>query len=72
MQHIPVGIGILTGLKNRPVPIEQIQEQVDTVRTHELSGVSFFFYESLGDRDRHFQSLFPQNASRPVPQVAER
>jgi uncharacterized lipoprotein YddW (UPF0748 family) len=70
IQHIPVGVGILVGLKDRAVEIEQIQEQVKTVRDRHFSGVSFFFYETLGDRDDAFQSMFPEAASRPrVPFV---
>jgi uncharacterized lipoprotein YddW (UPF0748 family) len=65
--HIPVGIGILSGLKGRPLPIEQIQTQVQEVRKHGLAGVSFFFYESLwnfgkeppAERQLAFKKLFP-------------
>jgi uncharacterized lipoprotein YddW (UPF0748 family) len=46
-QRIPVAIGILSGLKNRPLPMSQIQEQVNFVRDEKFAGVSFFFYESL-------------------------
>jgi uncharacterized lipoprotein YddW (UPF0748 family) len=66
--HIPLGIGILTGLKNRPVEMSTIQEQVKTVRERGFAGVSFFFYETLGDRDRAFQILFPTPAPRPTLQ----
>lgn len=45
--HIPVSIGILSGLKNRTVPIEQIKTQVEKVRDRKFAGVSFFFYETL-------------------------
>jgi uncharacterized lipoprotein YddW (UPF0748 family) len=63
--HIPLGIGILTGLRNRPVEMETIQEQVGLVRDYGLAGVSFFFYESLGDRDAEFLDLFPTQLPRP-------
>lgn len=63
--HIPVGIGILTGLRNRVVEMEQIARQVQAVRDRRLAGVSFFFYETLGDRDAAFRSLFPRTATRP-------
>jgi uncharacterized lipoprotein YddW (UPF0748 family) len=64
--NIAVGIGVLAGLKGRPVSLEQITSQVNTVREQGFSGVSFFFYESLwnlgaesvGDRQKAFQSLF--------------
>ena len=66
-QRIPVAIGILTGLVGQPVPIDQIQEQIERVRDHGFNGVSFFYWESLWgyiapesprDRRRVFQSLF--------------
>jgi len=46
-QHIPVSIGILTGLKDQPVSIAQIEAQVEAVRDRQFAGLSFFFYESL-------------------------
>lgn len=64
-QKIPTGVGILSGLRNKPVPIQLIQAKVQAAREHGL-GVSFFFYESLWDnapesiteRQSNFQSLF--------------
>lgn len=72
-RHIPVSIGILSGLKNRHVPIQQIQDQVAAVRQRQFAGVSFFFYETLwnlsqeksSDRQSGFQRMFPTAASRP-------
>lgn len=46
-QNIPVGIGILTGVKPKPIPMSQIQAQITAVRKQGLAGVSFFFYETL-------------------------
>jgi uncharacterized lipoprotein YddW (UPF0748 family) len=46
-KHIPVSIGILSGLKNRSVPMQQIQTQVQKIRDRNFAGVSFFFYETL-------------------------
>ncbi|MBI4784695.1 MAG: family 10 glycosylhydrolase [Oscillatoriophycideae cyanobacterium NC_groundwater_1537_Pr4_S-0.65um_50_18] len=46
-QHIPVSIGILTGLKDLPVSIDQVEAQVASVRDRQFAGISFFFYESL-------------------------
>lgn len=63
-QQTLTGIGILTGLKNSPTPAPQIREQVETARDRQYSGVSFFFYESLGDRNEFYQSLFPHPAPR--------
>ncbi|NEO84398.1 MAG: family 10 glycosylhydrolase [Spirulina sp. SIO3F2] len=71
--HIPTGVGILSGLKNRPVPISRIREQVQATRDFELAGVSFFFYETLWyeapgetERDRvmGWQQLFPEASDR--------
>ena len=73
LQHIPTGIGILTGLKDKPVPIRQVQEQAQAVRAAGYPAISFFFYETLwnlseeaeGDRQAVFQTLFSTPASRP-------
>jgi uncharacterized lipoprotein YddW (UPF0748 family) len=46
-EHIPVGIGILSGLKGRPIPWQRISQQVKIAREHKFAGISFFFYESL-------------------------
>lgn len=70
-QRIPTGVGILTGLRNRPVPMNFIQSKVRTARSRRL-GVAFFFYESLwekapeppAERQSSFRALFPQPASR--------
>ncbi|WP_404785957.1 glycoside hydrolase family 10 protein [Altericista sp. CCNU0014] len=73
-QHIPVSIGILSGLKNRDVPMDWIQQQVEWVRDRKFAGVSFFFYETLWtskteslDRRSHtLQTLFEQSVQRPT------
>ncbi|XTZ11986.1 MAG: glycoside hydrolase family 10 protein, partial [cyanobacterium endosymbiont of Rhopalodia inflata] len=72
-QHIPFGIGVLSGLKDRPVPIKRIIKQVETIRQKQFSGISFFFYESLWNfdtesakaRQSSYQKLFPTKVSRP-------
>ncbi len=46
-KHIPVSIGILSGLKGRPVLSGQLKRQVQIARDRKFAGVSFFFYESL-------------------------
>ena len=72
--HISTGIGILSGLRGRSVPMSQIAEQVEAVRDRNYSGVSFFFYETLWDlssegtpAERHsaFAEIFPNQASYP-------
>lgn len=73
-EHIPVGIGILTGLKGRPVPINKIKTQVETTRNQGFAGVSFFFYESLWEiatelphhRQSAFQAMFSSPIKRPT------
>lgn len=72
-KHIPVGVGILSGLKNRSVPITQIQNQVAAARSRNFAGVSFFFYETLwnlsneqsSDRQNAFKTIFPDQVKRP-------
>ncbi|NEQ95806.1 MAG: family 10 glycosylhydrolase [Cyanothece sp. SIO2G6] len=69
--QLPISIGILTGLRNRPTEDELIVQQVQASRDRAFSGVSFFFYESLGDRDSLFQRLFPAPALRPGEAVSQ-
>ncbi|MCY7277429.1 MAG: family 10 glycosylhydrolase, partial [Phormidesmis sp. CAN_BIN44] len=71
--HIPTGVGILTGLKDRPVAFKQIQDQVQMVRDRQFAGVSFFFYETMwnlsgetvSDRRSAFTKLFSTPLYRP-------
>ncbi|WP_026103395.1 glycoside hydrolase family 10 protein [Pseudanabaena sp. PCC 6802] len=70
-KKIPTGIGILTGLRNNPASLAQIQSQVQAAQSRNL-GVSFFYYNSLWDygpepvaqRQSGFQTLFPTAALR--------
>ena len=72
-QHIPVGIGILSGLKGRPVLWHKIDKQVKAARQHNFAGASFFFYESLWNlatespqrRKAALKYLFKDSVSRP-------
>jgi uncharacterized lipoprotein YddW (UPF0748 family) len=69
--QIPVGIGILTGLRNRPMPMAMVQSQVMRSTAQGL-GVAFFYYESLwhdapepvAERQARFRDLFSIPASR--------
>ena len=71
--HIPVSIGILTGLKNRTVPMAQIKTQIEKVRERKFAGVSFFFYETLWNmsqekpqqRQQTWQKIFPTPTNYP-------
>ncbi len=72
-QHIPVGIGIISGVKPQPVKMAQIQNQVQEVRRRGFVGVSFFFYETLWNlapekpdqRQSALKGMFPAPAKRP-------
>jgi uncharacterized lipoprotein YddW (UPF0748 family) len=72
---IPTGVGVLTGLRNRQVPMTQIQSQAQYVRSQGL-GVAFFYFESLWDyapepisqRQAQFQALLlPTNVQAHKP-----
>jgi uncharacterized lipoprotein YddW (UPF0748 family) len=72
--HIPVIVGILSGLKGRPTPMPLIQEQVQWARSQDFAGVSFFFYESLWnlgletppERQEQFRAIFSEPSQRPT------
>ncbi|MBD2682756.1 MULTISPECIES: family 10 glycosylhydrolase [Nostoc] len=78
-QVIPTGIGIMAGLRNRPVSIAQIQSQVVAAQQRGL-GIGFFYYESLWDiapepapqRQSAFAALFPNSALRDISQNTPR
>ncbi|NJL81752.1 MAG: family 10 glycosylhydrolase [Richelia sp. RM2_1_2] len=70
-QYIPTGVGIMAGLRNRPVSMQQIKSQVRAAQQNNL-GVTFFYYETLWNhaqenaelRQAGFQSLFPRFTHR--------
>ncbi|WGV26912.1 glycoside hydrolase family 10 protein [Halotia branconii] len=76
---IPTGIGILAGLRNRPVSLSQIQPQVQAAQQRGL-GIGFFYYESLWDiapeevaqRQSAFAALFKKPALRDISQNTPR
>lgn len=45
--RIPVAIGVLSGLRPKPVAIAVVEGQTQSVRRFQLSGISYFFYETL-------------------------
>jgi len=66
-RHVPTGIGILTGLRNAPMPMSLVQQQVNEARQRGFNGIAFFFYESLwqvapgetrGDREAALRQIF--------------
>ncbi|MDZ8054466.1 MAG: glycoside hydrolase family 10 protein [Aulosira sp. ZfuVER01] len=78
-QLIPTGIGIMAGLRNRPVSMQQIQSQVRAAKQRGL-GATFFYYESLWDyapesvaqRQAGFLELFANPAVRDPSQFTAR
>ena len=72
-KHIPVAIGILSGLKGRQILWHKIYKQVKIAREHKYAGISFFFYESLWNialesperRQAALKKIFRDRASRP-------
>ncbi len=46
LARVPTGIGVMSGQRNRPVPMALIQAQVQEARARQL-GVAFFYLESL-------------------------
>ncbi|NJK39053.1 MAG: family 10 glycosylhydrolase [Oscillatoriales cyanobacterium SM2_3_0] len=69
--HVPFGIGILTGLRDRPAQLSMVEAQVQETRDRRFAGVAFFFYESLrvltstATGKAEFQALFPSSTARP-------
>ena len=47
LERIPISVGVLSGLKNRPMPLSILKQQCQAVRANGYAGMSFFFYESL-------------------------
>jgi uncharacterized lipoprotein YddW (UPF0748 family) len=65
-EKIPVAMGIMSGQRNRPAPMNLIQAQVKAAQKQGM-GVAFFYYESLWglgnepiqNRIAGLQELFP-------------
>lgn len=49
-QQIPTSIGILTGLKHKPIADELIKQQIRATIDKNFAGVAYFFYQSVFDR----------------------
>ncbi|ASC70274.1 hypothetical protein XM38_012110 [Halomicronema hongdechloris C2206] len=73
--RIPTSIGILSGLKRRPIAMDWIRQQIDAIRDRTFAGMSFFFYETLWTSDTEtfdqryqaLQAAFAAPARRPRP-----
>lgn len=69
--HIPVSIGILTGLRIKPMSFVNIKEQIQLTRDRKFAGTTFFFYETwkqmmeLETQKNEFKTLFSQALERP-------
>lgn len=63
---IPTSIGILTGLRTRPIPYAVIKEQVSIVSAQQFSGLSCFFFETL-----FHEQLAPSRINRTQSQLAD-
>lgn len=83
-QRLPTAVGILTGQRTQPVPIERVVAQATAARRQGL-GAAYFYYESLWDeaqepaewRRQALASLYRQPAQRrpvaaAVPAAASR
>lgn len=69
--HIPVSIGILTGLRIRPMSFLTVKEQIQLTRDRQFAGTTFFFYETWKQmmesetQKAEFKTLFSQALERP-------
>jgi uncharacterized lipoprotein YddW (UPF0748 family) len=71
---IPTGIGILTGLRTKPVEMRFVREKILAARQHGF-GISFFFFDSLWNdapepppqRQADLLALFPTRSQRTLP-----
>jgi uncharacterized lipoprotein YddW (UPF0748 family) len=65
-QKIPTLIGILTGLKTKPIATKTIEQQVAAVIAARFAGYSCFFYETL-----FHEQLTPRSIDRDRQQLGE-
>ncbi|MDX2239884.1 MAG: family 10 glycosylhydrolase [Leptolyngbyaceae cyanobacterium bins.302] len=71
--QIPVAVGILTGLKGKPVSMSLVQQKIQIARDRGFAGASFFFYETMWNlsnespeyRKAMFQEIFKPSVTRP-------
>lgn len=63
---IPTSIGILAGLRTRPIASSIIKEQVATVYAQQFGGLACFFYETLFN-----EQLTPSRVSRTQSQLLD-
>jgi uncharacterized lipoprotein YddW (UPF0748 family) len=63
---IPTSIGILAGLRTRPIPSPILKEQVATIYARQFGGLACFFYETLFN-----EQLTPNRVSRSQSQLVD-
>lgn len=63
---IPTSIGILAGLRTRPIPSAVIKEQVASISAQQFSGLSCFFYETL-----FHEQIAPSRVTRTPSQLVD-
>ncbi|MCY7335261.1 MAG: family 10 glycosylhydrolase [Chamaesiphon sp.] len=63
---IPTTIGILAGLRTRPIPSAVIKEQVASIYAQQFIGLSCFFYETL-----FHEQIGPSRVSRTKSQLVD-
>ena len=63
---IPTSIGILAGLRTRPIPSVVMKEQVAIVEYQQFSGIACFFYETL-----FHEQISPTRVSRSKSQLVD-
>ena len=63
---IPTLIGILTGLRTKPIATLTIEKQINCVRVNQFAGYSCFFYETL-----FYEQLSPTLVSRDRQQLID-
>jgi uncharacterized lipoprotein YddW (UPF0748 family) len=70
-RRISTSVGLLSGLRAKPVAMPWLRAQIDAVRDRNYAGVSFFFYETLwtgpegpDQRAAGFKEAFPNQATR--------
>jgi uncharacterized lipoprotein YddW (UPF0748 family) len=59
-KQVPISVGVLSGLKNRPQPLPMLKQQCQAVREQGYAGMAFFFYESLWQTAGEKPELRPQ------------
>jgi uncharacterized lipoprotein YddW (UPF0748 family) len=62
-QKIPTSIGILTGLKGKPVADELIKQQAKATLDRGFAGVSYFFYQTVFDSQSASGSIARSSAN---------